>query len=70
MPTGEAGLLLILALIFGSIAGLMANLITYEEYKKHFPGGHRAKLESLKTALVAFLFFTGIPALIWFFLLR
>ncbi|TQM48711.1 hypothetical protein BDE36_0401 [Arcticibacter tournemirensis] len=51
----------------GIIAGLMAYLITYEEYQHHFKG-RRVFTESIKSAVVAFVFFTLLSAAIGYFL--
>jgi len=55
-------------LLFSLIAALMAYLITYEEYRRHFPERRRAVLESLKTAAVTLLFFLVAGAVIFPFL--
>jgi hypothetical protein len=57
-------------LLFSLIAALMAYLITYEEYRRHFPERRRAVLESLKTAAVTLLFFLVAGAVIFPFLAR
>ena len=49
---------LVFALIFSPVAGLCAFLITYAEYRKHFPEDlKRARKISLEFALSAFVFF-------------
>ncbi|HAV41471.1 MAG: hypothetical protein WC524_09440 [Candidatus Aminicenantales bacterium] len=46
------------ALIFSPVAGLSAYLITYAEYRRHFPEDiKRARRMSLQFALAAFIFF-------------
>ena len=40
----------------GVIAAIMAYLITYEEYQHHFKG-ERVHTESIKSAIVTFIFF-------------
>lgn len=40
----------------GLVAGIMAYLITYEEYQHHFKG-KRVHIESIKSAFVTFIFF-------------
>ncbi|MCX8160732.1 MAG: hypothetical protein N3G18_07355 [Candidatus Saccharicenans sp.] len=51
-------LALILALVFSPVAGLSAYLITYTEYKKHFPDDlKRARKLSLNFALSTMVFF-------------
>lgn len=47
---------LILGFIAGIVAGVMCYLITYNEYEHHFKG-RRVVIESIKSALVAFVFF-------------
>ncbi len=48
---------LVLWLPFSLLAAVMAYLITYEEYRRHFPDRRRAILESVKTAAVTLTFF-------------
>lgn len=40
----------------GAVAAVMCYLITYNEYEHHFKG-RRVVIESIKSALVAFVFF-------------
>ncbi len=47
---------LLLGIGLGVIAGIMAYLITYEEYQHHFKG-RRVFLESIKRAVITFVFF-------------
>ena len=48
---------LVLWLPFSLLAALMAYLITYDEYRRHFPDRRRAILEAARTAAVTLLFF-------------
>jgi len=49
---------LVFALIFSPVAALCAYLITYAEYRKHFPEDlKRARKISVEFALSAFVFF-------------
>lgn len=48
--------LFLIAIAVGSFAGIMAYLITYNEYQHHFKG-KRVFNESFKSGLVAFIFF-------------
>jgi len=48
---------LLLWLPFSLIAALMSYLITYEEYRRHFPDRRRAVLEAARMAAVTLLFF-------------
>jgi len=49
---------IIFALIFSPVAALCAFLITYAEYRKHFPEDlRRARKISAEFALSAFIFF-------------
>lgn len=51
-------LAVIFALIFSPVAALSAYLITYAEYRRHFPEDiKRARRISLQFALSAFIFF-------------
>jgi hypothetical protein len=47
----------------GLIAGIMAYLITYEEYQHHFKG-RRVFWESIKSAGITFLFFVLLSLLL------
>lgn len=53
-----SGLAVILALVFSPVAALSAYLITYAEYKKHFPEDpKRARKLALNFALSTLVFF-------------
>ncbi len=53
-----SGLALILVLVFSPVAAISSYLITYAEYKKHFPEDlKRARKLSLQFALATFIFF-------------
>lgn len=56
-------LVLCIGLFFGSIASIMAYLITYEEYAKHFLNKREPVLYALQSALFAFLIFVAIACL-------
>jgi len=48
---------LIIGLIFSPFAGLMAGIITYEEYKHHYTSNNEPTKEAIKTGVFAFLVF-------------
>ncbi len=52
--------LLILVLIFAPVAGLMAFLITYEEYSHHLPDKRAVLRVSLEAGVAAALFLGGL----------
>lgn len=53
-----SGLAIILALVFSPVAALSAYLITYAEYRKHFPEDlDRARKLALSFALSTMVFF-------------
>ena len=52
-----ARIALLLGLILGPLAGLMAFAITYEEYQHHFPNRRRVMWASLEAGVTAFLVF-------------
>lgn len=53
-----SGLAIIMALVFSPVASLSAYLITYAEYKKHFPEDlKRARKLALNFALSTMVFF-------------
>ncbi len=47
-------LFIVLGLIFGFLAGLMAFLITYNEYRRHYPDGKAPLASSLRTGVFTF----------------
>lgn len=49
--------LLFLWVLFSLIAAAMAYLITYDEYRHHFPERSRVVQESMRTALATLLIF-------------
>ncbi|MBC7361659.1 MAG: hypothetical protein H5U06_05165 [Candidatus Aminicenantes bacterium] len=52
------GLAIILTLVFSPVAALSSYLITYAEYKRHFPEDlKRARKLALSFALTTFIFF-------------
>jgi hypothetical protein len=57
-------LLLLFGLIFGSLAALIAFLITYQEYRKHKFEGWRLWKEALRTAAFTLAFFLGLCVLL------
>ncbi len=61
-------LFLIIAAIFGPIAGVMAYLITYEEYSHHFLDRREVIGRSLTTALVTVAFFVVLFAIVGYLL--
>lgn len=54
MPVGAS---ILIGLVFGSLAGAIAFVITYSEYEKHKLGRARVLMESFLSAGVAFAFF-------------
>ncbi len=44
----------VIGLIFGFLAGLMAFLIAYNEYRRHFTHGKAPLLHSIRTAVFTF----------------
>ena len=54
----------LLWLMFSPIAGFMAYLITYEEYRRHFPDRGRAVRESLRTGIATFLIFVALGLIV------
>ncbi len=59
---------LVLAMIFGSFAAMMAYFITYEEYRHHFSTPNRAQKIAFQAACLVFVVFTGIGCLLALFL--
>jgi len=54
----------LIGLLFSPLAALMSFLITYEEYKHHFPEFKISAKKALGTALVTFLVFVTLSFLI------
>ena len=61
-------LFLVIGVIFGSLAGLMAFPITYNEYSHHYTGRKRPAILSLRTAIFTFAFMSGLTALLGYVL--
>jgi hypothetical protein len=59
---------LIIGLVFSPFAGIMAGLITYEEYAHHYSGNKEPLHEALRTGVFAFLVFMGLSFLAGLFL--
>jgi uncharacterized membrane protein SpoIIM required for sporulation len=53
---------------FGIIAGVMAFLISYSEYAKHFPTKSYPRKMALRSAVVTFFFFVILSGIIGYFL--
>jgi len=57
-----------IALLFSPLAGVLAFVITYMEYAKHFVDRRKVLRQAWRAALAAFLFFLIVPPLlIWLF---
>jgi len=63
-------LYVVVGIIFGSIAGLMAFIITWREYERHKFTGKRLFKESFQTAIFAFSVFLLLSILSGFILTR
>jgi len=61
---------LAVSLLFGSVAGACAFLITFNEYQHHFQDSRRTWKISLEAGLFAFLFFAGLSLVVFVFLPR
>jgi hypothetical protein len=59
-----------IGLIFGSLAGLMAYLITYNEYTRHYQTKKEPRKMALEAAVFTFFFFFILALLIGYFLLK
>jgi purine-cytosine permease-like protein len=57
-------LVLFVGLFFGSIASIMAYLITYEEYTKHFLEKRKPVLYAFQSAFFTFVVFVVIVCLV------
>lgn len=55
-------------LLISPIAALMAYLITYEEYRHHFPNARQAARQSMPTAIFTFVIFVALGLLTTAFL--
>lgn len=58
---------LFLGIGLGVIAGIMAYLTTYEEYQHHFKG-RRVFIESIKSAIITFVFFVVLAVILGYVL--
>jgi len=61
-------LYVVIGIMFGSIAGLMAFIITWREYERHKFTDKRLFKESFQTAIFAFLIFLALSILTGFIL--
>lgn len=61
-------LFLAIGLVFGSLAALMAYLITYDEYIHHYPTMKEPRKIALESAIATFIFFIALMLGIGFFL--
>ena len=53
-------IIILIAAVAGCFAAVMAFLISYEEYARHFPDKKKPRMMALEFALVAFTFFLAI----------
>jgi len=61
---------LLIGLVLSPFAGIMAFLITYHEYQRHYADKQRPLKIALEAALFTFAFFMIISAVIGLFLTR
>ena len=61
---------IVLGIIFGFIAALMAFVITWHEYEKHKFAGKRLFMQAFQAAILAFTVFLLLSLLAGFFLER
>lgn len=55
-----------LGLVFSPIAAAMAFLITYEEYRHHYPGRREPLEQGLRAAVVTFVVFMLVALVVGF----
>lgn len=60
-------LLLVIGLVFGSLAALMAYLITYKEWEHHYPSPKIPRRMAIETAIFTLLFFLGVTLVLALF---
>jgi hypothetical protein len=53
----------VIGLVFSPIAGVMASLITYHEYRRHYPAPGPARRLALQTGFVAMVVFLALSSL-------
>jgi len=63
-------LVLLIGLFFSPIAGLMAFLITYHEYQRHYADKQQPLRIALEAAFFTFVFFMIVSAVMGLFLTR
>jgi hypothetical protein len=61
---------LLFGVSFGIVAGIIAYLITYRELVKHFVEKDYPRQLAFRSALVAFVFFLVIGAILGFFVMK
>jgi len=55
---------LIIGLVFSPIAAIMAFLITYNEYQRHYPTKTKPRRMALEVAIITFVFFLVLSVVI------
>ncbi len=60
-------LLLVIGLTFGTLAALMAYLITYKEWEHHYSSPKIPRRMALETAIFTLLFFLGVTLVLALF---
>jgi len=69
-PTYTLGLIALLGILFATLAGVSAYLITYSELARHFSTKEYPRKNALQAALVAFFFFMMLSIIVGFFLMN
>ncbi len=59
---------LLVGIVFVPLAAFMAYLITYEEYRRHYPDKHKPRQLALEAAITTLIFFLLISIAIGWFL--
>ncbi len=70
MTDEYAIIVVIVGIIFGFLASVMAFVITYNEYARHFPGTDKPRKLALEAAFFTFVVFLTVAALSGYFLAR
>lgn len=60
-------LLLVIGLVFGSLGAVMAYLITYKEWERHYPSPKIPRRTAFETAVFTLLFFLAITLVLALF---
>jgi hypothetical protein len=63
----EVGIFFVIGLVFSPLAAACAFIITFQEYKHHFPDNHEPVKMAFQTAIMTFIVFLLLSVMAGFF---